>query len=116
VDVSLASWLVIAVALALANLPFLNENLFGFLPLPGAKPGRAAHEGARTKHFVLRLLELFVLYFVVGGLAYLLESRIGNVFPQTWEFYAITACTFVVLAFPGFVVRYLRRRKTERRS
>jgi len=41
----------------------------------------------------------------------LLESRIGNVFPQTWEFYAITACMFVVLAFPGFVLRYLRKRR-----
>lgn len=106
-DVSLASWLVIAVALALANLPFVNEGLFGFIPLPGAKPGRA-----HTKHFVVRLFELFVLYFVVGGLAYLLESRIGNVFTQTWEFYAISACTFVVLAFPGFVLRYLRKRRS----
>jgi hypothetical protein len=104
VDVSLASWLVIAVALALANLPFLNESVFGFFPL---KP---AQNKAHAKYFVVRLLELFVLYFVVGGLAYLLESRIGNVFTQTWEFYAITACTFVVLAFPGFVLRYLRKR------
>jgi hypothetical protein len=123
VEVSLASWLVIAVALALANLPFLNESVFGFIPLPGSRPdatsGKAfpgkdtlpgnANDKARTKHFVVRLLELFVLYFVVGGLAYLLESRIGNVFAQTWEFYAITACTFVVLAFPGFVLRYLRK-------
>jgi hypothetical protein len=116
VDVSLASWLVIAVALALANLPFLNESVFGFIPLPGAKPGSDTRGRAHTKHFVVRLLELFVLYFVVGGLAYLLESRIGNVFTQTWEFYAITACTFVVLAFPGFVLRYLHKRKTERHS
>ena len=105
-DVSLASWLVIAVALALANLPFLNESVFGFIPLPGGDPNARAH----AKPFVVRLFELFVLYFVVGGLAYLLESRIGNVFTQTWEFYAITACTFVVLAFPGFVLRYLRKR------
>jgi hypothetical protein len=109
VDVSLASWLVIAVALAFANLPFLNENVFGFVPLPDAKSGGDTPGRAHTKHFVVRLLELFVLYFVVGGLAYLLESRIGNVFPQTWEFYAITACVFVVFAFPGFVLRYLRR-------
>jgi hypothetical protein len=61
--------------------------------------------------FVVRLLELFVLYFVVGGLALMLESRIGNVFAQTWEFYAITGCMFVVLAFPGFVLRYLRKRR-----
>jgi hypothetical protein len=110
VDVSLASWLVIAVALALANLPFLNESVFGFVPLPGAMSGKDTRGRAHAKPFVVRLLELFVLYFVVGGLAYLLESRIGNVFTQTWEFYAITACVFVVLAFPGFVLRYLRKR------
>ena len=104
-DISLASWLVIAVALALANLPFLNDAILGVVPMPGSRPGNA-----RTKPFAVRLLELIVLYFVVGGLARLLESRIGNAFPQTWEFYAISACTFVVLAFPGFVVRYLHKR------
>jgi hypothetical protein len=105
VDLSLATWLVIAVAIAFANLPFLNESVFGFLPVKPAQ-GRA-----HTKFFAVRLLELFVLYFVVGGLAHVLESRIGNAFPQTWEFYAISACMFVVLAFPGFVLRYLRKRR-----
>jgi hypothetical protein len=106
VDVSLASWLVIAVALAAANLPFFSERVFGLIPM-----GRTQAEGARTKHFVVRLLELIVLYFVVGLLARALESRIGTVFVQTWEFYAVTACMFVVLAFPGFVLRYLRKRR-----
>lgn len=101
----MASWLVVAVALAAANLPFANENLFGFIPLNANGPG-----GAR-KHFVVRLLELIVLYFLVGALAHALESRIGNVFDQGWEFYAITGCMFVVLAFPGFVLRYLRKRR-----
>ena len=110
-DVSLATWLVIAVAIALANLPFLNEKVFGFVPLPTAGGG-GAPQGAHTKHFFIRLLELFVLYFVVGALAHALESQIGNAFPQTWEFYAITACLFVVLAFPGFVLRYLRKRRS----
>jgi hypothetical protein len=105
VDVSLASWLVIAVALAFANLPFLNESVLGFIPV---KPAR---NRAHAKYFVVRLLELVVLYFVVGALAHALESRIGTAFPQTWEFYAITACLFVVLAFPGFVLRYLRKRR-----
>jgi len=109
VDLSLATWLVIAVAIAFANLPFLTERLFGLIPLPPG--GEAAQGRAHTKPFVVRLLELFVLYFIVGGLAYLLESRIGNAFPQTWEFYAITGCMFVVLAFPGFVLRYLRKRR-----
>ncbi|MFC5548611.1 DUF2818 family protein [Massilia aerilata] len=104
-DLSLATWLVIAVAVAFANLPFLNESVLGFIPLKPAQ-GRA-----HTKFFVVRLLELFVLYFLVGALAYLLESRIGNTFPQTWEFYAISGCMFVVLAFPGFVFKYLRKRR-----
>ncbi|MFC5462105.1 DUF2818 family protein [Massilia niabensis] len=103
--VSLASWLVIVVALAAANLPFASERVFGFISMKPTQTGQA-----RTKPFALRLLELLVLYFLVGLLAYALESRIGNVFAQRWEFYAITGCLFVVLAFPGFVFRYLRKR------
>lgn len=58
----------------------------------------------------LRLGEIVVLYFAVRGAGYILERRAGNVFSQGWEFYAITACLFLVLAFPGFVFRYLHRR------
>jgi hypothetical protein len=101
-DVGLATWLVIALAIVFANLPYLNERVFGVVSLPG---------GGETKHFVVRLLEMLVLYCVLGGLAHVLESRIGNVFPQTWEFYAITGCLFIVLAFPGFVLRYLKKRR-----
>ncbi|PWF48318.1 DUF2818 family protein [Massilia glaciei] len=104
-DVSLASWLLILVALVLANLPYVNESLFGFIPLKPAQPG-----GAPNKHGWVRIGELAVLYFVVGALAWLLESRIGNVFKQTKEFYMITVPLFVVLGFPGFVMRYLRKR------
>ncbi len=96
-DVSLSSWLVIAVALALANLPYLNESVVGVIPLKGKK-------GAWT-----RVLELLVLYFVTGAVAYALEARIGNVFTQVREFYMITVPLFVVLGFPGFVYRYLRK-------
>ncbi len=97
-DVNVASWLVIAIALMAANLPFFNEAIFGLVPLKRAKP------------FWARLLEMIALYFVVGGVAFVLEARIGTNFPQTWEFYAITGCLFLVLAFPGFVLRYLRKR------
>jgi len=82
-----------------ANMPFFNERLFALVPL-----------GRPVKSLWLRLLELVVLYFLLRGIAYLLEARMGNVFPQRWEFYAITACLFLVLAFPGFVFRYLRKR------
>ena len=100
----------VALAVAAANLPFLSERLFGLLPLPAGR-GAAPNEGGRTKRFPLRLLELIVLYFLVGFVARLLESRIGSVYVQTWEFYAVTGCLFLVLAFPGFVLRYLRKRR-----
>ena len=51
-DVSLAVWLVVALSVAAANLPFLTERLFGLIPL-----GPAAGGEARTKRFPLRLLE-----------------------------------------------------------
>ena len=105
-DLSFATWIVVAVAFVAANLPFASERVFGFISLTPAQSGQA-----RAKPFFARLLELLVLYFLVGLVAYLLESRIGNVFAQRWEFYAVTACLFIVLAFPGFVVRYLRKRR-----
>lgn len=97
-NVTLASYLLIAVALLLANLPFISDKLFGVLPLRRAKP------------LWLRLLELLLLYFVVGLFARLLEGRIGGVFEQAKEFYMLTVPLFITLAFPGFVLRYLRKR------
>ena len=85
-------------AVLAANIPFFNERIFALVPY-----------GTSIKPLWARLLELLVLYFVVLGAAYLLEARMGNVFPQRWEFYAITICLFLVLAFPGFVFRYLRK-------
>lgn len=96
---SLASWLVLVLALWAANLPFVNERLLGVVAL-----------GAR-KRFIVRLLELALLYVLVGVVAHLLEGRIGLVFEQGGFFYAITGCMFVVFAFPGFVLRYLRLRR-----
>jgi hypothetical protein len=99
-DLSLSTWFVILLALCAANLPFVNERLFGLIGL-----------GRPVKPAWVRLAELVALYFVVGGVAWGLEARIGNVFSQRWEFYAITACLFLVLAYPGFVFRYLRKRR-----
>jgi hypothetical protein len=83
-----------------ANLPFFNERVFALAPLASFP----------QKPFWLRLIELFILYFLVGAVAYTLEARVGSVFKQGWEFYAVTGCLFMVLAFPGFVYRYLRKR------
>jgi hypothetical protein len=102
VDVSLSSWFVILLAVLAANLPFVNERLLAVVPL-----------GSSRKPVWLRLIELIVLYAVVGILGYMLESRIGNAFAQGWEFYAVTACLFLVFAYPGFVYRYLRRNRRD---
>ena len=96
-DVSASTWLVIILSIIAANSPFFNERLFSFISL----------KTWLVKPLWCRLLELIVLYFVIGSLAGLLEAQAGNRFTQTWEFYSITACLFLVLAFPGFVYRYL---------
>src|SRR5690554_4639586 len=62
------------------------------------------------KSFVVRLIELFVLFLAVGVLAFALELNLGNRFEQTWEFYAINGSLFLVLGYPGFVFRYLMKR------
>lgn len=97
-DVSLSSWFVILLAAFAANMPFINERLFLLIPI-----------GRPVKPVWIRLLELTLLYLLVRGVAYLLEARVGNAFSQGWEFYVITICLFLVLAFPGFVLRYLRK-------
>ncbi len=100
-NVSLFSWIVILLAALAANLPFFNQQLFGLVPL--------RKDASWVKPIWLRLVELMVLYFAVGVVAHLLEAGIGNVFTQGWEFYAITGCLFLVLAYPGYVMRYLRK-------
>lgn len=98
-DISVASWLVIVVAIAAANLPFFNERVFALVP-----------SRWESKPLFVRLIEMVVLFFAVGVIGFGLEAHLGNRFPQTWEFYAISACLFIVLAFPGFILRYLRKR------
>lgn len=63
------------------------------------------------KSFFARLLETTVLYLFMGLLGVGFESSLGNVFPQQWEFYAITYSLFMILAYPGFVLRYLLKRR-----
>ena len=96
-----AVWLLILLAFVAANLPFINERIFAVW-----QPKRILTQ----KFFWLRALELVLLYLLVGALGIAFERLIGNVFSQRWEFYAITLSLFVVMAFPGFVYRYLLRR------
>jgi hypothetical protein len=95
---TVAVWLVIALGFGLANLPFVTERLFGVVDLCRFYP---------LKPLWVRLLELILFYLLVGLLGIAFESTLGNAFKQNWEFYAITFSLFLVLAFPGFVYRYL---------
>lgn len=90
-------WLVILLAFAAANLPFVNQRLLAVVPL------------TRPKSLALRLAELVLMYFAVGAVGLLLEMRAGQIAPQGWEFYAVTGALFITFAFPGFIWRYLRR-------
>ena len=92
-------WLVVIAALLVANLPFISNRLFALYAL-----------GA-PKTLALRLAELVVGYFVVGGLGLFLEQRTGQIARQGWEFYAITGTLFVTFAFPGFAYRYLFKKR-----
>jgi len=92
-------WLVLGVAFVAANLPFLNNRWMLLGPLREHKPLWG------------RLLELAVWYFLVGGLGLALEQHAGQIYPQGWEFYVTTASLFLTFAFPGFVYRYLMRRR-----
>ncbi len=94
-----AIWLIILAACLGANLPFFNHRLLAVGPV------------LQPKTLLVRLAEMVFLYFVVGGLGLLLEKRAGQIAPQGWEFYAITGTLFITLAFPGFVYRYLLRRR-----
>lgn len=88
-------WLLAGVLLA--NWPFLTERRFFFF-------------GTGGKPFWFRLLELSASYAVLLGFGWLLEASVGRVQDQTWNFYAITALLFLLMAYPGYVWRFLRRR------
>ena len=90
--------MMIILAVLSANMPFLNERFLAVIPIR-----------ASVKPFWLRLIELVLIYFAIGLIARLLEGHLGNVFEQKWEFFAITSFLFLVLAYPGFVLRYLRK-------
>ena len=93
-------WLVIVAAAIAANLPFVNHRWMAVGPA-----------SAPRKALIVRLGELVVWYFLVGGFALLLENRAGQIAPQGWEFYAITATLFLTFAFPGFVYQYMVRKQ-----
>lgn len=89
-------WGFLAIALLLANLPWLSQRCFLVFQ-------------CENKGFWVRLVEWSALYLITGGLALLMESRAtGLIHAQDWEFYAVTLSLFMVFAFPGFIYRHVK--------
>lgn len=86
-----AVWLLVILAVLAANLPWFTERVFAVVQ-------------TRPKGVAMRLLEWLVLYFVIGGIAFGLETKLNGVrHDQGWEFYVVTFCLFIVFALPGFI-------------
>jgi len=94
-SLSASVWLVIVFAVLGANLPFLNDRWLGVVPRK------------TPKTLGVRLLEMLLVYLLIGGVALFLEHSSGQIYPQRWEFYATTFTLFVTWAFPGCVFRRL---------
>ena len=91
-----SAWLLIAIAVVAANIPWLNNRIF-FI--------KESTDG--QKKAIWSWLEVVFLYLVTGVLAFGFESKInGETYQQGWEFYAITFCLFIVLSLPGFLYKY----------
>ncbi len=91
-----AALLLLLIAVVLANAPFVTSRFFGVFSKP-------------VKTVWWRLGELVVFYAIFIAIGRGLEADIGRLHDQAWQFYAITFLVFLVLAYPGFVWRYLRR-------
>lgn len=88
---------ILLLAFVAANLPWFSDKLFYLKPL-----------GNPTKNLAWCLLELVVLYLLVGLIAlYAEQSTMGLISAQGWEFYTVTFSLFLVFAFPGFIYKVL---------
>lgn len=89
----------LVLSVLIANFPFLTERFLGIVTLK-----------KKIKPIALRGLELIIGYFLLGGIAYFLESQQGIFHSQHWQFYIATFCLYLVFAFPGMVSRYFWRK------
>lgn len=74
-------------------------------------PGTRASRRKDPKPFINRLLEVLVAYVLVGTIGFALELNMGNAFPTQWEFFAVSLALFFVMAYPGFVLRYMLKKR-----
>jgi hypothetical protein len=82
--------------MVLANLPFLVRR-------PLVLFWRGGEKGV-----LQTLLESLVLCAALLLLSRMMEaSQFGSVYRQNWEFVVVLICLALVMAFPGFVYRFL---------
>lgn len=96
------TWVLLGLILLAANLPWFSNKLFYVYPVDKGA------DKLQTKNLGWCLLEIIVLYFVIGSIAlYTEKATFGQNAHQDWEFYAVTFSLFIVFSFPGFVYRVL---------
>ncbi|MBX7228650.1 MAG: DUF2818 family protein [Burkholderiaceae bacterium] len=81
----------------MASLPFFFPRLLGTTSI---KP---------LKAFVIFAVVSFLFFAIVIAAALMVEQYLGQRTQQSWEFYTVLTCLWIVAAFPGFLWRYLRR-------
>ena len=81
----------------MSSLPFFFPRL---LRTTGMRP---------VKAFATFAVVSFLFFAAVIVTAMLFEQYRGQGTKQSWEFYAVLTCLWIVAAFPGFLWRYLRR-------
>lgn len=89
--------IILLLAFVAANLPWFSNKLFYAIPLKSS-----------VKNLAWCLLELIILYLIVGAIGFYAEhATFGQVSAQGWEFYTVTFSLFLVFAFPGFIYKVL---------
>lgn len=84
-------------ALVLANAPFISSRFCGF----------GVDKRQRPILLIVELLLAYLAWVLVGRS---IEAHFGQNAPQAWQFYAVSFCLFLSMAFPGFVWRYLLKK------
>jgi hypothetical protein len=101
----MTEWALLGLIFFTANLPWFSDKLFYTINL------NRSNQAGYSKNVAWCLLELVILYFLTGAfIGYAEHAMFGQVAAQGWEFYAVTACLFLVFAFPGFVYKVLWKR------
>jgi hypothetical protein len=88
----------------LASLPWCNAKRFGLFGRWSTQQANAA-----TKPLWCTLLESALLYSLAFGVMFVIETKQGERAVQSWQFWVIAACLWVVLAFPAAAWTKLRK-------